>query len=384
MGDDKRQITSKTNHRNRVWSSKACVTILFQLHRILCNNWCIYSDKDVTFVRFVTELNLRQHELLLRLFILIVAPFVSFSLILDLLLLLVVCDLLKSEEIFTGLLVKLTINPGDDIQDSGDLNELQGIHSSICHLESLIQRHELRLEWSNCYQHFQESGESFTGALDSLTTTTETKQSRSFLELVFSSKRKDRQLHTSHVFSVHVETNISTLLHVVNYVSWNVTSSEISGGKAERGFFKVLTHAYFGLDNLLQNSAESFLQSVRLLLQQFEAFFSANSLLLIKLQVPAQRAIRKKIIYILEGSTCDILEFNYNLDLSKVTEYISRKPSVHFPPTLLSSPRAQRTIPNSLNSWDLDTQQIVDHRSVRLWPSSRLASNFLSLVQFSA
>jgi len=249
--------------------------------------------------------------------------------VLLLLLLFVVSHLLQSEEVLTRLFVQLTVNPVDDVENPGDLNELQGVHSSVGHFEGIIQGHELGLEGSDCNEHFQESTEGFTGALDSLTTTRQTQQRRTFFKLILSSQREDGQLNTGDVLSVHVKAHVSSLLDVVDDIAGNITSSEVSGGETERSLLEILTHAHFSLDNLLEDSAESFLEGVGLLLEQLETFLSTDSLDLVELQIPkfSIRYFESKIHTFWRAKLMSFLEFYYNLELSKVTVYISKTPS---------------------------------------------------------
>ena len=110
-----------------------------------------------------------------------------FLLFLELLCLFVVSDFLETEEIFTRLFVKFTVNEIDNVLDPGDLNEFQSVNSSVGDFEGDVQSNELCLQGSNCDQHLQESDECFTSAVDGLTTTGKTEQSGAFFLLVLTS-----------------------------------------------------------------------------------------------------------------------------------------------------------------------------------------------------
>lgn len=94
-----------------------------------------------------------------------------FGLFFKLLVLFVVSDLLKTEEVLTRLLVKFTINKVDDAFDLRDLNKFKGVDSSVGNFQRDVQSDELGLQRSNSYEHLQETNESLTSAVDSLTTT---------------------------------------------------------------------------------------------------------------------------------------------------------------------------------------------------------------------
>ena len=94
-----------------------------------------------------------------------------FGLFFKLLVLFVVSDLLKTEEVLTRLLVKFTIDKVNDAFDLRDLNEFKGVDSSVGDFQRDIQSDELGLQRSNSDEHLQETNESLTSAVDSLTTT---------------------------------------------------------------------------------------------------------------------------------------------------------------------------------------------------------------------
>ena len=58
-----------------------------------------------------------------------------FFLFLKLLCFLVISDFLETEEIFTRLFVKFTIDKVDDVLDPRDLNEFQCVNSSVSDFE---------------------------------------------------------------------------------------------------------------------------------------------------------------------------------------------------------------------------------------------------------
>lgn len=52
--------------------------------------------------------------------------------------LLVVGDFLETEEVLTGLFVKLALDPLDNELDLGDLNELQSVHTTVRDFQGLV------------------------------------------------------------------------------------------------------------------------------------------------------------------------------------------------------------------------------------------------------
>ena len=58
------------------------------------------------------------------------------SLVFKFLGLFVVSDFLKTEKVFTRLLIKFTINEVDDIFDLRDLDEFKSVDSSVCNFKS--------------------------------------------------------------------------------------------------------------------------------------------------------------------------------------------------------------------------------------------------------
>lgn len=94
-----------------------------------------------------------------------------FGLFFKLLGLFVVSDLLKTEEVFTRLLIKFTIDKVNDAFDLRDLNEFKGVDSSVCDFQRDIQSDELGLQRCNSDQNLQETNECLTSAVNSLTTT---------------------------------------------------------------------------------------------------------------------------------------------------------------------------------------------------------------------
>jgi hypothetical protein len=142
-----------------------------------------------------------------------------FLLFLELLCLFVVSDFLETEEIFTRLFVKFTVNEIDNVLDPGDLNEFQSVNSSVGDFEGDVQSNELCLQGSNCDQHLQESDECFTSAVDGLTTTGKTEQSGAFFLLVLTSERENWKFDTRNVFSMNVHAHISPGLNVIKNVS---------------------------------------------------------------------------------------------------------------------------------------------------------------------
>ena len=61
-----------------------------------------------------------------------------FFFLLCLLGLLVVGDFLETEEVLTGLFVKLALDPLDNELDLGDLNELQSVHTTVRDFQGLV------------------------------------------------------------------------------------------------------------------------------------------------------------------------------------------------------------------------------------------------------
>lgn len=121
-----------------------------------------------------------------------------------------------------------------------------------------------------------------------MTTTGQTEQGGSFLELILSLKLEKWELNTSNVISTNIETHVRPCLHMVHHIARNVTSSEVSSSQTELGLFELIAHADLCFDNLLKNGTEGLLESVRLLLEQLETFLRAHSFGLVELQIPTR------------------------------------------------------------------------------------------------
>ena len=100
--------------------------------------------------------------------------FVGLGMLLDLFLFLVISNFLETIEIFTRLLVKFTVDELNDVLNLGDLNELKSVDSSVCDFQSLIKSYELSLERGNSNQNLEETDESISSSVNSLTATGET------------------------------------------------------------------------------------------------------------------------------------------------------------------------------------------------------------------
>lgn len=100
---------------------------------------------------------------------------ISLSQCLSFILLLLICNTFKSEEIFTTLLIKFLLDISDSEFDSGDNHILKGIHTTICDFNNLIQCDELSLKRGDLDQVLEEFLEAFSAFLDCLTTTSQTK-----------------------------------------------------------------------------------------------------------------------------------------------------------------------------------------------------------------
>ena len=164
-----------------------------------------------------------------------------------LLFLLVVCDLFQPEEVLSCFLIKFRVNPRDDTRNLWNLDELQRVHTSVCHLQRMVQSDELRLEGCDIHQDLQEAAERLSSALDSLTTTVQTHQLRAFIHNIVVPQRKDWQLDTCHVVSAHSQLHISATLllrarDLLHDVALNIASSKEGCGKADLGFFELITH----------------------------------------------------------------------------------------------------------------------------------------------
>ena len=86
--------------------------------------------------------------------------------LLYLLLLFIVLSFLQTHKILTIDLVKLLLNVVDNLGDTRNKNELERVHTSVRHLQCLIQRHELGLQSRDCDQDLEELGELFASILD--------------------------------------------------------------------------------------------------------------------------------------------------------------------------------------------------------------------------
>ena len=91
-----------------------------------------------------------------------------------LLLLLVICNSLQSEEVLSGFLIKLLLDIVDGEVDAGDDDEFEGVNTAIGDLDDLIEGHELGLQGRDVDQGLEELLETITALLDCLTTTGET------------------------------------------------------------------------------------------------------------------------------------------------------------------------------------------------------------------
>ena len=115
-----------------------------------------------------------------------------------LLFLLVILSFLQAHEIFTIDLVELILDVVNDLSDTGDEDELERVHTSVGHLESLIKCHELRLQSRNLDQDFEELSELLSGVLDGLSTHGETEES-GITDLIDILELEDGDLHTSNI-----------------------------------------------------------------------------------------------------------------------------------------------------------------------------------------
>ena len=228
-----------------------------------------------------------------------------FFLIFQFLCLFVVSDLLKSIEIFTRLLVKFAVDEIDDVLNPWDLNEFKGIDSSVSDFKCYVKCRELCLQRCDGDQHLQESDESLTSAVNSLTTAGKTEKCSAVLLFIFSSEREDGQLDTSDVFSVDVQPHVSPGLNVVQDIAREIASSEVSACQTKGSLFEVEAHTDLRLDDLLKDAAEGLFEGIRLLFEELETFLSTDCLLLVKLEVPIKevRLNAMQDTYILDGRT---------------------------------------------------------------------------------
>jgi len=178
-----------------------------------------------------------------------------------LLFLFIVLSFLQTHEIFTINLVQLINDIVNDLCNSRNKDELERVHTSVCHLESIIQSHELCLQSRNRDQDFEEICELFASIIDRLTTHAQTEQVI-ITSLIDIFKFKDREMDTGNVIISRGHANRCANGHVINDSATEVTSGKVSLCHTHTRFSIINAHTHLRLDNFLQNSSEGLLQSI--------------------------------------------------------------------------------------------------------------------------
>ena len=163
--------------------------------------------------------------------------------LLYLLFLFIVLGFLQTHEILTIDFVELLLDIVDDLRDFRDQNELERVHTSVSHLESLIECDELGLKSSDRDQDLEELGEFFTSVLDRLSTHAKTeKVTLTGLINVFESK--DRDMHTSDIVILHSHAHWRANSNVINDSATEISRGEVGLSHTHTRLSVIDTHAY--------------------------------------------------------------------------------------------------------------------------------------------